>query len=169
MLVLDEPGSGPVGGVSNSSLGVKWRFLDEDKYGVAVSTFPQVEFNYPTRWIRRGIVESGTNVLLPIEMAKTFGQWAVNGELGYELVQHGANQWVYGVAVSYAASEKVELLGEVHGTVDDGFHRNEPVFNLGTRCELSEHFTFLFAAGRGFRDSRESPNLLVYAGIQWTF
>jgi hypothetical protein len=169
MLVLDEPGAGPVGGLSNSSVAVKWRFLDEDRHGVAMSIYPRVDFNYPAKSIRRGFVESGTGVLLPVEVAKTFGKWEVGAEVGYEFLQHADDQWIYGVAVGYPLSEKVELLGEIHGTVDEGFRRTEPLFNLGTRCELTEHMTFLFAAGRGFRDSRESPSLLVYAGLQWTF
>ena len=30
-LIADEPGSGPQGGLSNSLVGFKWRFLDEDR------------------------------------------------------------------------------------------------------------------------------------------
>jgi hypothetical protein len=66
-------------------------------------------------------------------------------------------------------TERVELLGEVHGTADEDFRRNDVLFNAGARWELSERFTLLFAAGRSFRDSGDAPNLLVYAGLQWSF
>jgi hypothetical protein len=168
-LVLDERDAGPVGGLSNSLLGVKWRFLDEDKHGVAMSVYPQVELNYPTESIRRGFVESGTSFLLPVQVAKTFGAWEAGAEFGYDFVQHDDDQWIYGIAVGYALTKEIELLGEIHGTVAEDFRDDDVLFNLGTRWSLSERMTFLFAAGRSFRESDESANLLVYAGMQWTF
>jgi hypothetical protein len=168
-LVRDEPGAGPVGGLSNSLLGFKWRFLDEDARGVAMSVYPQVEFNYPTKSIRRGFVEGGTRFLLPVEVAKTFGPWEVGAEVGYQFVQHQNDRWIYGVAVGFAVTKRIELLGEIHGTVDEDFGGDDLLFNLGARWPLSERMTFLFAAGRSFRDAGDSANLLVYAGLQWTF
>jgi hypothetical protein len=168
-LVLDEPDAGPIGGLSNSLLGVKWRFLDEDKHGIAMSVYPQLELNYPTKSIRRGFVESGTAFLLPVQVAKTFGKWEVGAEVGYEFVQHADDQWIYGVAVGYALTEEIELLGEVHGTVAEDFSGDDFLFNLGTRWTLNDRMTFLFAAGRSFRDASESASLLVYAGLQLTF
>jgi hypothetical protein len=168
-LVLDEQDAGPVGGLSNSLLGLKWRFLDEDRHGVAMSIYPQVEFNYPSKWIRREFVEEGTDFLLPIEIAKTFGPWEVGAEVGYEFVQHNDDEWIYGLAIGYPLTKQVELIGEIHGNADQDFDRNDVIFNLGARWELNDSFTLLFAAGRSFRDSDDSPNLLVYAGVQWNF
>jgi len=73
-LVVDQEDAGPAGGLSNSLFGVKWRFLDEDRHGLAMSTYPQIEVNNP-KSLRRDFIESGTNLLLPIEVAKSFGKW----------------------------------------------------------------------------------------------
>jgi hypothetical protein len=167
-LILDKEHAGPVGGLSNSLVGAKWRFLDEDRHGLAMSVYPQVEFNNP-RFLRRDFIESGTHVLLPVEVARTFGPWEVGAEVGYQFVQYADDQWIYGVAVGYPLTKQVELLGEIHGTVDQDFHRNDVLFNLGTRWKLGDEFTLLFAAGRSFRHADESPNLLVYAALQWSF
>lgn len=47
-LVLHENGSGTKSGLGNSVAGVKWRFLDEKRDGVAMSVYPQFEFSNPT-------------------------------------------------------------------------------------------------------------------------
>jgi hypothetical protein len=168
-LVLDERDGGPVGGLGDSLLGFKYRFLDEDKHGVAMSVYPQVEIDYPARWIRRDFVESGTAFLLPVQVARTLGPWEIGAEVGYRFVQHGDDQWEYGVAVGFAVTKRIELLGEIHGTIAEDFGSDDVLFNVGARWPITERTTFLFAAGRSFRDAADSTNLLVYAGLRWTF
>ena len=46
------------------------------------------------------------------------------------IFEKGSDEWVVGLAFSYNASKRLELLGEIHG-IDD-----EPVLNLGTRYTL---------------------------------
>ena len=99
-------------------------------------------------------------MLLPVELAKTLGPLVSVLELGYNIVEKGSGEWVYGLAFSYNASKRLELLGEIHG-IDD-----EPVFNLGPRYTLGEHFTLLASVGRGFR---EEPKLLGYLGLRLNF
>lgn len=55
----------------NVKIGVKTRFLDEEEYGIAVSTYPQYEFN------NSSISEEGEapQFFLPLEAAKTFGRF----------------------------------------------------------------------------------------------
>src|SRR5207244_4178488 len=66
-LTIDTDDERAHSGLGNSLAGLKLRFLDEDRAGFAMSFYPQVEFNNPTKSVRRGLVESGTNVLLPVE------------------------------------------------------------------------------------------------------
>ncbi len=73
MLVRHEQGIGTQGGLGNSLVGVKWRFLDEDKFGINMSSYPQLEFNPPTTSADRGLVDRGANLLLPVEASKKFG------------------------------------------------------------------------------------------------
>lgn len=56
-------------GLSNSLVGVKWRFLDEDKVGFNMSFYPQVEFNNPTGSVNRGLADQGPNRLVPPEVS----------------------------------------------------------------------------------------------------
>lgn len=143
----------------NPQFGVKWRFVDERDSDVAVSVYPQLELHTPD-----------VSFLLPVQIARHFGRWGVNGEVGYNLVEADEDEWIYGVAVSYEVSEKLELLGEVHGEADEDFEEDQLVFNLGFRYGVTENLGLLFAAGRSLRQSGEDePDLLVYAGVQFTF
>ena len=56
-IILHEDGEGTKHGLGNSTLGVKWRFLDEDPDGLSMSVYPQFEFKNPTSSGDRGIVD----------------------------------------------------------------------------------------------------------------
>jgi hypothetical protein len=168
-LTVDKDASGAHSGLGNSLFGVKWRFLDEDRHGLAMSVYPQLEVNNPTNSVRRGLVESGTNLLLPLEVARTFGPFEVAGEVGYQFVQHDDDQWIYGVAAAYPLTDKLELVAELHGESDQDFATNDLLFNVGTRWEFAEGLTLLFSIGRSLRDLDDSPDLLLYAGLQFNF
>jgi hypothetical protein len=169
-LTVDDDKAGAHSGLGNSLAGFKYRFLDEDREGLSMSFYPQVEFNNPTKSARRGLVDSGTNVLLPVEVARRFGPFEVAAEVGYQFTQHQDDQWIYGVAAAYPLSEKLELLGEIHGLSDQDFGRNDLLCNVGTRWEFAEGLTLLLSVGRSLRDvDDDSPQLTVYAGIQFNF
>jgi hypothetical protein len=166
---VDQDSCGAHSGLGNSLFGVKWRFLDEDRHGVSMSVYPRLEANNPTKSVRRGLVESGTNLLLPLQAAKAFGPFEVGGEVGYQFVQHDDDQWIYGVAAAYPLSDKLELVAELHGVSDQDFARNDLLCNVGTHWEFAEGLTLLFSIGRSLRDLEDSPDLLLYAGLQFNF
>lgn len=161
--------AGTRSGLSNSLMGVKWRFLDEEKTGFNMSIYPQLEFNNPTASVDRGLADKGPNRLLPIEASKSFGIWRLVGEVGYWFMHDLPDQWIYGVAVGYPYSETLELLCELHTTADHSFHHDDTVLNLGLRKELSERFTLLTSAGTGLRNSDERTEFVGYFGLQMHF
>src|ERR1017187_4332787 len=67
-------------GIGNPLLGVKWRFLDEDNAGVAVSTYPQLGFNLVSASADRGLVERETSFLLPVSAVKRIGPVSLDVE-----------------------------------------------------------------------------------------
>jgi hypothetical protein len=169
-LILNEGDDRIRSGLGNSLVGVKWRFADEDRHGVAVSVYPQLEFNNPTTSARRGLVEEGTQLLLPVQVARRVGVIGVNAEIGYGLVQHRSDEWVYGLAFGYSASERFELLGEIHGAALRDFSEDNLVFNLGTRWKVNNKLVVLGSAGRSFRDPASGVHpFLAYIGIQFNF
>ncbi|MGH8246051.1 MAG: hypothetical protein ACREUU_06440, partial [Gammaproteobacteria bacterium] len=123
-------------GLGNSLAGVKWRFLDAERRGIAMSLYPQLTFNNPTSSVDRGVVERGSRFKVPVEMSRSFGRFAVNGEFGYEGVQHQNDERLYGIALGYEVSRRLELLSEIHGIELRGPGEGEVLINVGGRCRL---------------------------------
>lgn len=170
-ILLQENGADTKNGLGNSTAGFKWRFLDDKDLGISASIFPQIEFNNP--WSSssdQGISDKGTQYLLPVELAKTFGKLGLNLELGYTVKDKLDDEWFYGFFAGYAPSDRVELLAEIHGTSKSNLPKHDLVFNLGTRYKLSDHYVFLFSAGRGIYNSvGNDAEFLSYLGIQFLF
>jgi hypothetical protein len=144
--------------------GVKWRFRDQSRRFLDVSTYPQLSFNSPGA---HSIEDRGLQMLLPLEIAKTVGKLELNWEVGYNIKQHQKDEWLLGFATGYRATPKLELLVEVHAIPDRTFSEDEFVFQAGGRRKLAEHFVLLFAFGRGLPGSSPSqPAFIGYAGLQ---
>ena len=77
-LVLRRNGQRGISGLGNTNIGVRWRFRDEDeKHRVAISIYPQIEFNNPTSSVRRGLVDKGPEFLMPLQWQTMVGKFAV--------------------------------------------------------------------------------------------
>jgi len=146
---------------------VKWRFLDEDRHGIAMSVYPRLIVNNPTSSADRGLADKGTVFRLPLQMEKKVGKININMEGGHDFRQRGGDEWIYGLVLKYAEVKGLEALAEVSGTANNSFKRHETVFNLGFRCDLGENCTLLASAGRSFHSAPDQPNLLLYAGLQF--
>jgi hypothetical protein len=169
LILVDQEGQGIRAGPGNSKIGVKWRFLDEEKAWLDVSTYPQFEFNHGSSSVQRGLVEDGWSVLLPIEFAHKFGPLTVYSEAGYSLNERRSNEWLYGVAAEYEISEKLSIMGEVYGTADYRFRDDELVSNLGLRWKCNRQISLLMAVGRSIKISGEGePDFSSYAALQLT-
>ncbi len=168
-IVLDKRDEGSKNGLGNSEVAVKWRFMDEDKHGIAMSVYPRLIFNNPTSSAERGLADKGTTFRLPVEMEKKIGLINVNTEFGHDFRQRGGDEWLYGLSLKYAEIKGLEALAEIYGTANNSFKRHETVFNLGLRYDLSENCTLLASAGRSFHSAADQPNLLLYGGIQMRF
>jgi hypothetical protein len=167
LLIQYEQGIGTQSGLGNSLVGIKWRFIDEEKFVVNMSTYPQLEFNPPTSSADRGLVDKGTNLLLPVEVSKKFGPFWVDGELGYTIRQDSDNDWFYGLSSGYELLENLTLMGEIKGGVTQELKKKEIVFNIGTQWDFTKKFGLLASAGRSLnRATSEEPNLLIYLGLQ---
>jgi hypothetical protein len=166
-LIDREQYTGTQCGLGNSVVAVKWRFLDEELYGLSMSVYPQFEFNPPTNSAARGLVDRGMNLLLPVEASKKFGRVWITGEFGYTYRQNLSDEWLYGLSSGYEIQENLTIMGEIHGGATTEFKDNEVVFNIGTQWDLTKKYGLLASAGRSFnRVTSDEPNLLIYLGLQ---
>jgi hypothetical protein len=104
-----------------------------------------------------------------VEIAKTFGKLELDGEAGYQYLQHGRDQWAGGPIVGYILNDRIELLAESRFVYDQNFRSNNLILDGGARIGIVDHVQFLIAAGRGLRNADDSPHLYLYAGFGFTF
>ncbi len=169
-VVLDEDDEPVKSGLGNSAFGIKWRFLDEDRDGVAMSVYPQFEFNSSTSSADRGIVDPGTEFLHPLEVVRSWGNFGINVELGYAFREEDEDEWVYGVALGYEFSERFESMVEVHGTALQDFQEAHLLINLGARWHVNDRISILGSAGGSIHGPEDDEvQFLGYFGIQLKF
>ena len=165
--VLDDRDGGIKSGTGKPQVGIKYRFLDEDRHGASVSIYPQLELNNPRSSDERGLVDEGMRFKLPVQVARSVGPFGAYVEVGYEFIEADTDEWSYGFALGYPVNDRLELLAEVAGTATHTFDDNELVFNFGAKVGIADSFNLLLSAGRSFRESSSGePELLVYLGLQ---
>ena len=169
-LILKDQQTGTQSGIGSTNLGVKWRFLDKNRNGFAISAYPQLEIRTSASSARRGLIEHGAELRLPIEMSRELGPVTIDGEIGYQFVQREKDEVVYGLAVGREINKRLELLAEIHGTAKRDFADDELIFNVGGRFKMSKHYTLLFSSGRSLRGAATGqPTLVAYIGWQFNF
>lgn len=168
-LVLRRNGQRGISGLGNTNIGVRWRFRDEtEKQRVAISIYPQIEFNNPTSSVRRGLVDKGPEFLMPLQWQTMIGKFAVGGDVGYRF-KRGPDEMIYGFIVGREINNSVEVMAEIHGTGPRAkLGDSDVVYNFGSRIKLTNHANFIFSAGKSIR-SNFDPRFIGYAGIQINF
>jgi len=168
-IVQHKNGRRGINGLGNTNIGFRWRFRDENEHHrIAISMYPQFEFNNPTSSVRRGLVDKGPEFLMPIQWETKVGKFGINGDVGYRF-KRGPDELMYGVVVGRELNDRLELLGEIHGTGSRShLVDSEVVYNFGTRVTLASHLTLLMSAGASITANRD-PRFIAYAGIQTTF
>jgi len=167
-VVRKDDGVSAQSGLGNTGIGMRYRFIDESRSGFAMSTYPAFEFSGSSSSVRRGVADAGRSFFLPVEIAKTINGVGLNGEVGYLFEQGGEGSWEYGLLFGRDASERVELLGELHGSSAKDFSGNEMLVNLGSRIGMTDNFTLLVSAGRTLH-SPGSPTTIAALGLQLNF
>jgi hypothetical protein len=165
--ILKRSDHGAVGGLGGTELAVKWRFLDEERSGLDMSTYPRVSFNIFQSSVRRGLSDDGTRFRLPLEIAKKFGRLELNPEVGALLTTVGRSEWLYGIVVGTELTKTTSVMAELHGTSRTNFTRDVLVVNVGWRHKLNEHCIWIASLGHEVRaPADESLALIGYCGVQ---
>jgi hypothetical protein len=155
-------------GLGNSSLGVKWRYFEDKKHELDLSTYPHFGFNNPTASARRGIADPGLTLLWPFEITKKIGPIDVNGEAGYQFSQKVPNAWIAGLAMGHQATPRLEVLGEIYRNAEVGTPVHDNTFDFGGRLKLRNPVLLLFMAGRSFSGPASGQSQLIgYIGLQF--
>jgi hypothetical protein len=152
-------------GPGDLELGVKVRFLDEDRAGVQVGTFPIVTL--PTGSASRGLGAGGATVLLPIWLQKSAGPWTTYGGAGYRIrtAAGEADGWFLGWLLQRQVG-LAALGAEVYRETSSGRTlAGRDGFDVGAVVDLSalHHLLLSIGAEGGPREVH------AYLGWQLTF
>lgn len=162
--VVTSPSQPVRTGLGNVVLGVKWRFAEMGN--LAIATYPQVILEGVESSRAKGLADSGTAVLLPIEVGWRLGVLSLGAEVGYQRDQ-GETEMVYGLAVARQVRPSLELVGECHGRGAADFSDLGGLCGAGVRWELQPRTIALVALEAGVGGSAERrPDHRLYAGAQ---
>jgi hypothetical protein len=155
-----------ISGFGATDFGVKWRLVDQDKYGFALSVYPQLLTNLLPSSAARGLTTDDREFFLPAEFSTDYGAFHFDAELGRNFVQRGPDAWIGGVIVAHTCAPALECGVELHGTLIGS--QIEPLANFGVHWTITKHLVVLAAAGREFGSNfNDHQGFLFYFGLQF--
>jgi hypothetical protein len=129
-----------IGSFGYPILGVKYRFLDQEKDSVSVSVFPQVQ-----------VAGNATEYLLPFEAERIMGKWTVGEEIAYYFIEPKSQNMFNGTVVGYYVSKKSQVLVECFLEYNFNTTVGTNAFvNCGYRYNFNKTFILLASAGTQF-------------------
>ena len=161
-----EPLGGWQSGIGDVELGVKYRFLHDEKSGFSAAIFPRAIL--PTASHSPG---EKTRFLLPLWLGKDFaGGTSLFGGGGY-MVNPGAGNrdfWQAAIALTHDLNDKVSVGAEAtrQGADTDGGTAQTRA-GVGSIVKLGDHYAFLFSGGPTWADHQTGYHLYAALGLNF--
>jgi Putative MetA-pathway of phenol degradation len=152
-------------GLGDPLLGIKWRFLADEKSKSQLGVYPQVRL--PVGDPRRGLGEGQAAYVLPFLVQKGWANWTLYGNVGYwwQTAADQRNFWYAGAVLERELNERLTLGAELFGsTPQERGGRAEVAFNVGGTWKANEHINLLCTAGR---DIVGDARVIAYVGLQF--
>jgi hypothetical protein len=143
-------------GFGDTELGIKYRFVQEQKWVPQIGTFPLLEV--PTGSRHLGLGNGTVQVFLPLWLQKSFGLWTTYGGAGFwiDAGRPDRHWWYFGWLVQRQVFQGFTLGAEIfHLTPRERGTEHDIRFNVGALIDFSDEHHLLLSAGRGFA----GPNL----------
>ena len=160
-------------GYSDTELGVKYRFIQEDEKGIRpmVGVYPLLEL--PTGDQTQGLGAGHYRLFLPVWVQKSFGDWTTYGGGGYEINHGGGTMdqdfWFVGWLLQKKVTEKLTIGGEIfYQTAITIGGKDQTGFNIGAIYDFDEHNHLLVSVGTGIQNASSTNLYSWYLGYQIT-
>jgi outer membrane putative beta-barrel porin/alpha-amylase len=162
--IVHNDSNGTAAGVGDLLLGVKWRFVNDQRSQFQLGTYPQLLL--PTGDRARGLGEGRAAFVLPLLAQKSWDKWTVYGNVGYwwQGAHKTRNYFYAGAVLERELNERLEIGIELFGnSPQECDARSEVAFNIGGTWRLNEHLNLLFSGGR---DIVGDTHAMAYIGLQ---
>ncbi len=162
--VVHEDSSGTAAGAGDLLLGVKWRFLNDERSQLQLGVYPQLLL--PTGDHARGLGDGGSAFVFPLLAQKNWEKWTLYGNVGFwwQTAAETRNYVYAGAVLEREINERLTLGAELFGnSPKERGGRFELAFNIGGTWKLSKHINLLFAGGR---DIVGDTTAMGYIGLQ---
>jgi hypothetical protein len=154
-------------GIGAAEFGVRWRFLDQSRAGIAVAVQPMWISSFSRAAERRGLASSNAEFVLPLQAAHSFDHGAAGMEIARHFVANEADAWQAGVFAEYDCAAMVQCLAEINTSWSDGANT---ILDLGARKALSPHLNLLGSIGRQVTGHAEDrAGIVFYLGAQFLY
>ena len=161
-LLTTTPDKGLARSTGSPVPGIKYRFLDESKHFISVSTYPQAAVAIHA--------DDETQYKLPLQFQKTFKRFAIGEDFGIILSKSTTGNWANGNLLGYIISDKLEVMGEwcTQGNFNRGSAFRSFV-NVGMRYEIKRRLMFMTSFGTQTHtpESEQREYFFSYTGLQW--
>ena len=160
-------------GMADTDFKFKWRFVDEksDGWMPAMSMAPDVTF--PTANNKYGLGDEIWRFRIPFQFGKSFGKVYTYTEMGHQFVfdKASSDQFLYGYAIQYQLTSKLNVGAEINGNVPYEYSRNyTQIGNIGFCYAFNDHWQVQTSIGRTLRDEHlGGPRILSQVFIQSNF
>lgn len=165
-MLVREPGVDTQSGLGSATVGVKWRMVDQERAGFALALFPAYSWNLSSSAERRGLVDPGRSLLLPLVAGVRYGATGLFAEAGRNFVQQGPNEWLGGVKVTKQCLPTLECRVELqHSVVERQAGRT--LASLGFKWSVAEDLILQASAGRDIGPSGDDKHQIALKfGVQ---
>jgi hypothetical protein len=156
-------------GMGNSVAGVKWRFLENEAAGWALSVNPQVEVNTLNSSRSRGLVEDNTAFILPFQFQKSFGKIDTAFNVGRSFHAKEPSEtdgWFAGAAIGRKVSQRVHAGVELFGETSPHFKLSWLLINAGALYEVNDQLSFSGSIGTGVAGDGRA-DYVAFFGMQF--
>ncbi len=171
--MITQPGTTAMAGWEDSLFGIKWRIINGGDKGISVGTYPQLGIRLLSS-DNSDISGPKSYFMLPVEVKKGWGNFAVDGEVGAVFASGATNGWMYGACAGYQITKRIELLTEVHGQVNGtaGASLLFPpglIVQVGATIGFNDAIALMGAVGRTVLVPDGEPiTTLMYSGVKLT-
>jgi hypothetical protein len=131
-------------GVGDTTLGMKYRFYDNEDRGISMAVYPQWRVRAP---FTDSDVSEGPAFVLPLILVSEFESFSLTANAGVEFAD-GERRSFASIGAGRRLTPEVALLGELAGTDLNGGEDRRIAFNVGLRRKLSDTQSLSMAIGR---------------------